>query len=60
MWVNPVAPVGPFSRLFLSPNLPANRQTGQPAFKDIYLAHSRKLTHHGHGSHAARGCRGRS
>ena len=37
MWVNPVAPVGPFNRLFLSPNIPANRQTGQPAFKEIFF-----------------------
>jgi len=53
MWVKPVVPVGAFSRLFLPPTVPANRQTGQPGFKEICLVYSRKLTHNRHGSHAA-------
>jgi hypothetical protein len=50
MWVKPVVPVGP---LFLSPNAPANRQTGHPAFKEICLVYTRKFAHHRHGGHAA-------
>jgi len=45
MWVKPVVPVSP---LFLSPSIPANRQTGQPVFKETCLAHTRKLTYDRH------------